>query len=281
MKVMIGVDPHKRSHTATMLDRHEHELRRITVRSGDRQVAELLKWVDGVKPRMWAVESAGGMGYLLAQQLVAAGETVVDVPAMLASRVRVLGTGQSSKSDPNDARSVAVAALRAPSLASVQRADHTAVCRLLAKHHTDVARWRTKQCCRLHALVNELVPGGISKEVVVNRHDLCSTASSATTLQPPSVTVRRSSSSPTSIGSTSCCASRGLGSPPRWRRRGRRSRRSSGSARSSPRCSSGSAATRPGSRPPAATPPIPAPHRSSSPPAGASPPGCDGAATAG
>jgi transposase len=43
------------------------------------------------------------------------------------------------------------------------------VCRLLAKHHTDVARWRTKQCCRLHALVVELMPGGIDKEVVVNQ----------------------------------------------------------------------------------------------------------------
>jgi transposase len=169
MKVMIGVDPHKRSHTATMLDRHEHELRRITVRSGDRQVAELLAWADGVKPRTWAVESAGGMGYLLAQQLVASGEAVLDVPATLASRVRVLGTGQSSKSDPNDARSVAVAALHAPSVAVVRRADHVTVCRLLAKHHTDVARWRTKQCCRLHALVNELVPGGINKEMVVNQ----------------------------------------------------------------------------------------------------------------
>ena len=45
------------------------------------------------------------------QQLVAAGETVLDVPATLASRVRVLSTGQSTKTDPNDARSVAVAAL--------------------------------------------------------------------------------------------------------------------------------------------------------------------------
>src|SRR6478609_8824761 len=167
MKVMIGVDPHKGSHTATMLDRREHELRRIKVRAGGRQVAELLEWADGVKPRTWAIESAGGMGYLLAQQLVAAGETVVNVPATLASRVRA--SGQSTKSDPNDARSVAVAALRAPSLAPVQRADHTTVCRLLVKHHNDLGRWRNKLCCRLHALVGELVPGGITKEVVVNQ----------------------------------------------------------------------------------------------------------------
>ena len=124
MDVMIGVDPHKRSHTATMLDRRQRELRRITVRAGHRQVAELLEWADGVKPRTWAVECAGGMGYLLAQQLVAAGETVLDVPATLASRVRVLGTGQSTKTDPNDARAVAVAALHAPALAVVRRADH-------------------------------------------------------------------------------------------------------------------------------------------------------------
>jgi transposase len=38
----------------------------------------------------------------------------------------------------------------------------------LAKRH-DVARWRTKLCCRLHALVGELVPGGIEPEVVVNQ----------------------------------------------------------------------------------------------------------------
>ena len=124
---------------------------------------------DGDRPRMWAVESAAGMGYLLAQQLVAAGETVLDVPATLASRVRVLASGQSTKTDPNDARSVAVAALRAPSLAPVRAADHTAVCRLLVKHHTDRARWRNKLCCRLHALVAELTPGGISKEVVVDQ----------------------------------------------------------------------------------------------------------------
>ena len=166
MEVMIGVDPHKGSHTATLLDRGERELARTKVRAGGRQVAELLEWANGYSEGTWAVECAGGMGYLLSQQLVAAGERVLDVPATLASRVRVLGTGQSTKTDPNDAHSVAVAALHAPSLAVVRPADHVTVCRLLAKRHTDVARWRTKLWCRLHALVGELVPGGISKEVV-------------------------------------------------------------------------------------------------------------------
>ena len=43
------------------------------------------------------------------------------------------------------------------------------VCRLLSKRHSDLARWRNRLCCRLHALVAELVPGGIDKEVVVNQ----------------------------------------------------------------------------------------------------------------
>ena len=58
MDVMIGVDPHKGSHTATMLDRGEHELRRIKIRAGVRQVSELLAWADGVT----APDVGGGVG---------------------------------------------------------------------------------------------------------------------------------------------------------------------------------------------------------------------------
>ena len=203
MEVMIGVDPHKGSHTATMLDRAEHELTRITVRAGRRQVEQLLEWADGYTTRTWAVEAVGGMGYLLSQQLVAVGETVLDVPATLASRVRVLGTGQSTKSDPNDARSVAVAALHAPSLAVVRPADHVTVCRLLAKHHTDVARWRTKLCCRLHALVGESSPAVSTKKWSSPRHDQRSTTSSVAMWRRSNGTARRSSWSTRSNTSTS------------------------------------------------------------------------------
>ena len=49
----------------------------------------------------------------------------------------------------------------------------SSLCRLLAKRHTDVARWWTKLCCRLQALIGELVPGGIDKEVVVPQARSC------------------------------------------------------------------------------------------------------------
>ena len=72
-----------------------------------------------VQQRRWAIEAAAGLGYLLAQQLVAAGEDVVDVPPTLSAGVRVLGSGKSAKNDPNDALSTAVAALRGRRLRTV------------------------------------------------------------------------------------------------------------------------------------------------------------------
>ncbi len=117
MNVMIGIDPHKASHTAVAIDEDEDELSSVKVRATRRQVDQLVRWAEPFEKRTWAIESAGGMGYLLAQQLVARGEDVLDVPATLASRVRVLATGRSNKNDPNDAHSIAVARLRAPSAA--------------------------------------------------------------------------------------------------------------------------------------------------------------------
>jgi transposase len=167
--VMIGIDPHKGTHTAVAIDPMEQVLGERLVRATNRQVPELMEWakhLDG-GDRIWAIESAGGLGYLLAQQLLAAGETVVDIPATLASRVRLLGTGRSDKNDPNDARSVAIAALRAPELMPVRVEDHASVLLLLSRRSTQLAWTYNKAACRLHALVAELVPGGIGKEVVV------------------------------------------------------------------------------------------------------------------
>ena len=165
MSFMIGVDPHKGSHTAVAIGGGEAQLATVKVRATRHQLDQLLEWAAPFEERTWAIESAGGLGYLLAQQLVGAGERVLDVPATLAARVRVLGTGRSNKNDPNDAHSVAVAALRAPRLASVARADHAGVLRLLAKRNNELGRARNRTACRLHALLAELAPGGIANEI--------------------------------------------------------------------------------------------------------------------
>jgi transposase len=89
MKVMIGIDPHKASHTAVAIGWDEDQIAEFKVRATIRQVEQLLTWAEPFEKRTWAIESVGGMGYLLAQQLVAQGEEVLDVPATLASRIRV------------------------------------------------------------------------------------------------------------------------------------------------------------------------------------------------
>ena len=85
MVTTIGIDPHKATHTAVAIDEAEVVLGEITISADRYQIDRLTDWVgkvNGDHPRVWAVEAAGGLGYLLSQQLVANGEHVVDVPAV-------------------------------------------------------------------------------------------------------------------------------------------------------------------------------------------------------
>jgi hypothetical protein len=90
----------------------EEVLGQLRVRACAAQGSAAAGLGGGLAGRTWEVEGAGGLENLLARQLAAAGEHVLDVPPKLAARVRLLGSGATGKNDPNDARSVAVAALR-------------------------------------------------------------------------------------------------------------------------------------------------------------------------
>jgi transposase len=163
--VMIGVDPHKGSHTAVVLDAGEVVLGQVRVTARTDQLLRLQRWAQPWPDRVWAVEGARGLGRLLTQQLLAAGERVVDVQPKLAARVRLLNTGQVNKNDPNDARSVAVAALRSRQVSEASLEDHTVVLRVWARRYRDLGRLRTQVMCRLHTVLCEMVPGGFSKEI--------------------------------------------------------------------------------------------------------------------
>ncbi len=165
---MIGVDPHKGSHTAVAVSADEKQLGRLRVRASEEQARQLTEWAAAWPERTWAVEGARGLGHFLAQQLAAAGERVLDVQPKLAARVRLLAAGDTNKNDPNDARSVAVAALRSDGCPQVQADDHTAVLKLWAKRHRDLGRLRNQAACRLHAVLCELVPGGVRKEITAS-----------------------------------------------------------------------------------------------------------------
>jgi transposase len=151
--VIIGVDPHKASHTAVAIGADEAVLGQVRVRAAAAQAERLLEWAQAWPGRTWAVEGAGGTGHLLAQQLLAAGERVLDVQPKLGARVRLLAAGDVNKNDPNDARSVAIAALRSPGVREVRADDHAAVLKVWSKRHRDLGRSRTQVVCRLHAVL--------------------------------------------------------------------------------------------------------------------------------
>ena len=163
--VMIRIDPHKGSHTAVAISETEVPLGRVRVRVCPGQAGQLLAWAQAWPERTWAVEGATGLGHLLAQQLVAAGERVPDIQPKLAARIRVLEAGNTSKNDPNDARSVAVAALRSRACREVTADGHAAVLRMRSRRHQDLGQSRNQIACRLHAVLCGLVPGGLAKEI--------------------------------------------------------------------------------------------------------------------
>jgi transposase len=168
-RVVIGMDPHKRSATIEVLDEAEQPL--LSGRFGtDREGYRLLLAAGRRFPaRVWAVEGCAGVGRHLAQRLVADGETVLDVPAKLSARARVFSTGQGRKTDATDAHSVAVVALRTRSLRQVRRDDRTVALRLLADRRDELGAARTLTINRLHRLLVELVPGGAKKALTARQ----------------------------------------------------------------------------------------------------------------
>jgi len=116
------------------------------------------------------IEGATGMGALLAQQLVGAGEHVVDVPPKLSARVRLMDNGRIDKTDPNDARSAAIVAVRNATLNSVGAdSEHRVVLRLLADRYHQLSAQRTRSVCRLHAVLCLLIEGGTGRSLSTGR----------------------------------------------------------------------------------------------------------------
>lgn len=150
-----------------MLDRDERILTRLRVNASAAQLDQLRRWAAPWPERTWAIEGARGLGRLLAQQLVASGEHAEDVQPKLAGRVRLLNSGQVNKNDPNDVRSVAVAALRAPSTPSITADDDTAAMKMWARRYRDLGSLWTQAACRLRAVLCDLVPGGVARRISV------------------------------------------------------------------------------------------------------------------
>ena len=192
VEVMIGIDPHKSSHTAVAIGVGEEPLGELRVDACPSQAEQLL-----------------------AQQLVAAGEQVLDVPPKLAARVRLLQAGDTNKNDPNDAFSVAVAALRSPARRPVLAEDHAAVLKVWAKRHRDLARARNQAACRLHAVLCDLVPGGHGREISAGQAARILERVTPAARLPRRAASSPPSSSPASAAWTPSCATPTRSWPPR------------------------------------------------------------------
>ena len=118
MSVIIGMDPHKRPATIEVID--ERAVVPAAGRYGTDKAgyAQMLTAARMFADRIWAVEGCNGIGRHLAHRLVHDGEIVFDVPPKLSAQVRVFATGNGRKTDPVDAHSVTLAALRTPNLRS-------------------------------------------------------------------------------------------------------------------------------------------------------------------
>lgn len=112
IELVIGVDTHKHTHTAAVVDATTGgQLGEVTISSDVAGYQRLLAEVED-RPRVWAIEGAGGYGAGLARWLADRGETVVEV-----ERPRRPARRNGAKSDGLDAVKAAREALAATATA--------------------------------------------------------------------------------------------------------------------------------------------------------------------
>jgi transposase len=169
MKVLIGVDPHKASVAVAAVNGAGELVECAGFPQNRVGLRALERWAKRFPERRWAVENAGGLGRHLAGRLAAAGESVVDVPPKLSARVRVLSSGNARKNDGLDALATALAASRNGRLAAVDPEAASEALRLLSERREDLVAERTRALNRLHALLRDLVPGGVAGTLSADR----------------------------------------------------------------------------------------------------------------
>lgn len=159
--MIIGIDPHKMSHTANAVDPATNSTAAsVRVDASLAGYRELMRWSKQFPDRRWAVENARGLGRHLAQWLVARGEVVLDVPCTATARVRELSRGSRRKTDVIDAAAAASVAALHGDATTVTAEDHTTVFAMLEERRANLAAQRVRVANQLHAVLRDLVPGG-------------------------------------------------------------------------------------------------------------------------
>lgn len=159
--MVIGVDPHKSTHTATAVDpRTNQPVASIRIQASLADYARMLRWARQFEQRRWAVENAEGLGRHLSSWLLARGEQVVDVPSTATARVRQLSRGVGRKNDKIDAAAAACVAALQGDGRPLAAEDVTDALALLDESRMNLAQSRVRLINQLHALLRELLAGG-------------------------------------------------------------------------------------------------------------------------
>jgi transposase len=164
-RVVIGMDPHKRSVTIEVMTGDETILGGGRYATDEAGFAAMRRDVAGFGDRVWAIEGCRGIGRHVAQRLLAAGEEILDVPPKLSAEVRVFATGQGRKTDATDAHSIALVGTRVAGLRPVVADEDLDVLRLLADRRRSLGEEHSRKVSQLHALLLELIPGGAKKDL--------------------------------------------------------------------------------------------------------------------
>ena len=218
--VIIGIDPHKASHTAVVISAAEEPLGELRVRACAAQAEQLLAWAAAWPQRTWAVEERPLAWVTCWPQDCCQPGGGAGCAAEARCEGRLLAAGDTSKNDPDDARSVAVAALRSPGVRHVVPDDHAAVLKVWSKRYRDLGRSRTQVVCRLHAVLRAGPRRGRQGRSPAGRPP----PSCWTRSRPPERWTRPAASSPP-LSSRTCgaltrsCARPGRSPPPSCRHR--------------------------------------------------------------
>jgi transposase len=157
--IVVGIDPHKKTHTAVAVTPLGEVLGELTIPAQRRGFEKLLVWARAFEGRrIFAVEDGRHVTGSLERFLLPRGEEVVRVaPKLMAGARRSART--RGKSDPIDARSVALAALREPDLPRARLAGAERDLHLLLSHREDLVGERTRVQNRLRWHLHDLDPG--------------------------------------------------------------------------------------------------------------------------
>ena len=155
--IVIGIDPHMKSHTAVALEAASgRRLAQQTVAGDQAGAEELLAWARRLgDERLFAIEDCRQVSARLERRLLPRGERLLRVPPKLMARARSSARSYG-KSDPIDAECVARAALRQPQLPEARLAGPEHDVRLLSDHRDDLLGERKRAQSRLRWHLHDL-----------------------------------------------------------------------------------------------------------------------------